>query len=511
MWQVPAGLIVGIIITFILIHFKNRYKTNQVEVEIQKKQKDLDDDLKKKRDSFEIELKDYKYKCRKELEKNFKKDSRMKWLEIRRTEKKLEQREQQVNKQTNQMETKEKVLEKSIQKAAQKEKSLDELCNSETKKLEEIAAMSHQEAKDEILKQAENDLTYELALKIKHYEDEFHLKSEAKAIDIITTSIERCNLDQIVDSTVSTVSLPDDEMKGRIIGREGRNIRAFETVTGVSLIIDDTPEAVVLSSFDPIRRELAKMTLDKLVRDGRIHPARIESVYKKCEKELAKKVQETGERTILELGIRTMKPEIVSMLGKLQYRTSYGQNVLQHSIEVAHLSAMMATELGLKPELAKRAGLLHDIGKILSHEVEGGHAQIGADVLRKRGESPKIVHAVMAHHEDIKAETVEAVLVKVADAISAARTGARRETLEIYIKRLRELEDIALKFEGVDRVFAIQAGRELRVMVKPEVIDDVKTQKLAHDVAKAIQDNLEYPGQVKVLVIREIREVEYAR
>jgi ribonuclease Y len=511
MLEFGVGLVTGIIGTGAFYIYKARYKEDQLEKEIQKKRTDLEEELKRKREAFELELKDLKFNLRKELERNFRKETRIKWVEIRKNEKLLEQREQTLNRLASQIENKETLLEKLKKEAEELKIKYEQIYTEAKKELEKIAQMSTDEAKREILERAEKELEYELAVKIKQMEEKLQEESEQKALDIITTAMERCSMDQIVDSTVSTVSLPDDEMKGRIIGREGRNIRAFESLTGVSLIVDDTPEAVVLSCFDPIRREVARMTLEKLVKDGRIHPTRIENVYQKSKAEFEKRTEEIGQRVVLDMGIRSINKEIVKTLGKLEYRTSYGQNVLKHSIEVAHLAGMMASELGINPETAKRAALLHDIGKVFSYDLEGSHAQIGADFLRKHGESEEVIHAVLAHHEEVKPESVEDILVKLADAISASRVGARRETLEIYVKRLQELENLATQFEGVEKAYAIQAGREVRVMVNPQEIDDVRAQKIAQDIAKKIEKELEYPGQVKVVVVREIRQIEYAK
>ncbi|MBS5718334.1 MAG: ribonuclease Y, partial [Megasphaera micronuciformis] len=388
---------------------------------------------------------------------------------------------------------------------------IDRLHEQQLAELERISELSYDDAKELLLANVKTEIKHETAQLIKSLEDEAKEEAEQKSLEIISLAIQRCAADHVAETTVSVVSLPNDEMKGRIIGREGRNIRAIETLTGVDLIIDDTPEAVILSCFDPIRREVARLALEKLIVDGRIHPARIEEMVEKARKEVSQKIREAGEQATYEAGVHGLHPEVIKTLGRLRYRTSYGQNVLRHSIEVAQLAGIMAAELGVDVNLARRGGLIHDIGKALDHDLEGTHVSIGVDVAKKYGESKAVINCIASHHGDEEATSVEAVLVAAADAVSAARPGARRETLENYLKRLAKLEEIAKSFEGVEECFAIQAGREIRVMVKPEKLNEDDCVILCHDVAKRIEAELEYPGQIKVVIIRETRMVDYAK
>lgn len=446
----------------------------------------------------------------KELERNFKHETREKRQELQKMEKRLIGRESKIDQKLDSLDKKEKDLEAKQLDVEAAYQRCNELEDSIKHELEKISQMSSDEAKSLLLKSVEKELEYEISHRIRRHEEEVKEASEKKAREIISLAIQRYAADQVVESTVSVVSLPSDDMKGRIIGREGRNIRTLENLTGVNIIIDDTPEAVVLSGFNCIKREIARVALERLVSDGRIHPARIEEMVEKARKELDQRIKEAGEKSVLEAGVSGVKPEIVQLLGKLQYRTSYGQNVLRHSLEVAYLAGIMAAEIGCDTTLAKRAGLLHDVGKAVDHEIEGSHSAIGADLLRKYNENPKLVNAVAAHHEDVPPDTVEAVLIQAADAISAARLGARQESLEAYIKRLENLELVANAFEGVEKSYAIQAGREIRVVVLPEKIDDLLSGKLARDIARKIEADLEYPGEIKVVVVRETRAVEIA-
>ncbi|WP_438314993.1 ribonuclease Y [Candidatus Caldatribacterium sp. SIUC1] len=431
--------------------------------------------------------------------------------ELQNLEGRLLRREEMLERRMEQLERSENALRKAQEALERERQEVEALKAREIQELSRIAGLSVEEAQRELLERVEKTLEYEVGLKIKEAEERAKKEAERIARDIVGQAIQRYAADFTVESTVSVVALPNDEMKGRIIGREGRNIRTFEMMTGVDLIIDDTPEAVIISCFDPIRREVARIALEKLIMDGRIHPARIEELIEKAKAQVEEKILQEGEQALFDTGIKNMNPELVKLLGKLYFRTSYGQNVLQHAKEVAHFAGMMAAELGANVQVAKRAGLLHDIGKALDHEVEGPHAKIGAELLGRYGERWEVMHAVEAHHGDVEPQTLEAVLVQAADAISASRPGARRESLEAYIKRLERLERIADSFEGVEKAYAIQAGREVRIIVKPDRIDDAGAAKLARDVVKRIEKELEYPGQIKVTVIRETRAVEYAK
>ena len=431
--------------------------------------------------------------------------------EIQKQESRIIQKEENLEKRADSFEKKERELERGEKELKEKEEAIEEIRLKQSEVLQEIAKLSREEAKEQLLKEVEQEITTEKATIIRELEQKVKEEAVKNARETISYAIQKCAADHSAETTVSIVPLPSDDIKGRIIGREGRNIRALETLTGIDLIIDDTPEAVILSGFDPLRREVARITLEKLIDDGRIHPSKIEEMVEKAKEELSATIKEEGERAALEAGVIGLNPELIKLLGKLKYRTSYGQNVLNHSIEVSNLARIMAEELGLDAKIARRAGLLHDIGKALDHDMEGTHVEIGVDILKKFKENPLVINAVEAHHGDVEPQTLEAVLVQAADAISASRPGARRETLEAYIKRLESLENIADSFDGVEKSFAIQAGREVRIIVKPEKISDDKMTLLARDVSKRIEDEMDYPGQIKVNIIRETRVVDYAK
>ena len=454
-----------------------------------------------------LEAKDEIHKSRTEHEKEMKERR----AEISKQERRLEQKEVTLDKKTEAFEKKEEELARKLQKVAETQAEADLAKAQQMKVLENISGLTQEQAKNYLLQSVEDEVRHETAMKIKEIEQQMKDEAEDKAREIIATAIQRCAADHAAETTVSVVPLPNDEMKGRIIGREGRNIRTLETITGVDLIIDDTPEAITVSSFDPVRREVARLALEKLIVDGRSHPARIEDMVEKARREVDRVIREEGERACYETGVHNLNPELVKILGRQKYRTSYGQNVLNHSIEVSHIAGLMAAELGVDVALAKRAGLLHDLGKSIDHEVEGSHVQLGADLARKYKENPVVVNAIESHHGDVEPKTVIAVLVQAADAVSAARPGARRENVENYIRRLQKLEELTNSWPGVDKSFAIQAGREVRIMVKPEVVTEDNMILLARDIAKKIESELEYPGQIKVNVIRETKAVEYAK
>jgi len=455
----------------------------------------------------ELQAKEMALQIRDEVDR----EAKRKRAEIERQERHLHQRRVSLDHRMDSLEERAHKLEAREKQLDSQRNELDELHHKELEELERISNLSLEEAKEILLQRVADESRQDMARVIRQVEEQANEEADRKAREIITTAIQRVASDQVAEMTVSSVALPSDEMKGRIIGRGGRNIRTIENATGVDLLIDDTPEAVTVSSFDPVRREVARVALNKLIVDGRIHPARIEKVVKKAQQEVEAIIQEEGERAVLEVGVHGMHPELIRLLGQLKYRTSYGQNMLMHSLETAHLAGIMATELGANVPFAKEAGLLHDIGKALTHETEGSHARIGADVAQRLGKSAAIVNAIAAHHAEEEAQTLEAVLVQAADAVSGARPGARRETLETYIKRVEALESLADSFAGVDKSYAIQAGREIRIIVKPEAIDDLGIITLSRDIAKKVEESLQYPGQIKVTVIREMRAVDYAK
>ena len=460
-----------------------------------------------KRKETILEAKDEAHRLISEAEK----ETKERRAEVQRQERRLIQKEETLDKKVDAMEKKEEALSEKLKEADAKLVEVEQIKKSQFDMLEKISGFTKEQAKALLLQNLDEELTHDKAVRIMDYEQRTKDEADALAREIITTAIQRCAADHASEATVSVVSLPNDEMKGRIIGREGRNIRTLETITGVDLIIDDTPEAITVSSFEPVRREIARLTLEKLISDGRIHPARIEEMYEKAKREVEQTIRQTGERAVIDAGVNSIHPELVKLLGKLKYRTSYGQNVLNHSLEVSYLAGLMAAEIGADVKTAKRAGLLHDIGKALDREFEGSHIDLGVEYAKKYRENDQVVHAIAAHHGDIEAKTIVACLVQAADAISAARPGARRENVQNYIKRLEKLEEIATSFDGVEKSFAIQAGREVHIMVKPDVVSDDQMTIIAHDVVKKIEDELEYPGQIKVHIIRENRAIEYAK
>ncbi len=460
----------------------------------------------KKRESI-LEAKDEIHALRSEADKDIKERR----AEVQRQERRLIQKEESLDKKTENIEKKEEALNTKLKQADSKLEEVEALKKSQFEMLEKVSGYTKEQAKAELLKGLDEELVYEKAVRIRNYEERTKDEADSLAREIIATAIQRCAADHTAETTVSVVPLPNDEMKGRIIGREGRNVRTLETITGVDLIIDDTPEAITLSCFEPVRREIARLTLEKLIADGRIHPTRIEEMYEKAKREVEQTIRQTGERAVIDAGVNGIHPELIKLLGKLKYRTSYGQNVLNHSLEVSYIAGLMAAELGADVKTAKRAGLLHDIGKALDHEMEGTHIELGVEYAKKYKENDQVVHAIAAHHGDIEAKTIVACLVQAADAVSASRPGARRENVQNYIKRLEKLEEIASSVGGVEKSFAIQAGRELRIMVKPDVISDDKMVLVARQVVKKIEEEVEYPGQIKVNIVRENRIVDYAK
>ena len=519
LWQgillAVATLIVGAVVAGIVAYKKGEeHRRKEAEAAIGSAEAEAERivaDAKKaaatKKKEALIEAKDEIHRLRNESEREIKERR----SDVQRQERRIQQKEETLDRKIENCEKKEESIAKKQKDVEARLKDAEDLKKGQFEMLERISGLTAEQAKEYLLNNLEQELTHEKALKINEYEARLKEDVDRRARTLISHAIQRVAADQVAETTVSVVPLPNDEMKGRIIGREGRNIRAIETLTGVDLIIDDTPEAITLSGFDAVRREVARIALERLISDGRIHPARIEEMVEKARREVEATIKSEGERAVLETGLRGIHPEIMRLLGRLHYRTSYGQNVLNHSMEVAFLSGIMASELGVDPEVARRAGLLHDIGKAVDHEVEGSHIEIGVDIARKYKESEAVIHAIAAHHGDVEATTVIACLVQAADAISAARPGARRENLENYIKRLEKLEEIANEFDGVERSFAIQAGREVRILVKPDVVNDDQMTLLARDIAKKIEENMDYPGQIKVNLIRENRAVDYAK
>ena len=460
-----------------------------------------------KRKETVLEAKDEAHRLITEAEK----ETKERRAEVQRQERRLIQKEESLDKKVEAIEKKEEALSQKLKEADEKLAEVEQIKKSQFDMLEKISGFTKEQAKSLLLSNLDEELTHDKAVRIMDFEQRTKDEADTLAREIISTAIQRCAADHASEATVSVVALPNDEMKGRIIGREGRNIRTLETITGVDVIIDDTPEAITVSSFEPVRREVARLTIEKLISDGRIHPARIEEMYEKSRREVEQTVRQTGERAVIDAGVNGVHPELVKLLGKLKYRTSYGQNVLNHSLEVSYLAGLMAAELGADVKTAKRAGLLHDIGKALDREYDGTHIELGVEYAKKYRENEQVVHAIQAHHGDVEAKTVVACLVQAADAISAARPGARRENVQNYIKRLEKLEEIATSFDGVEKSFAIQAGREIRIMVNPDVVSDDRMTIVARDIVKKIEDELEYPGQIKVHIIRENRAIEYAK
>ena len=502
-------LIIAVIavIALIAVLFVQQSKVKSALLSVEKDKKALEEKEK-------LLLKEARIKAIEELQEDREKlneEERERRQELTRQEQKLAKREDVLEDKIQEYTDKDLQVQRKIDELLEKEDYLAEIVQKQTTELERISGMSAEDAKNMLLDQLKHDLAQEQMQLIRENEAKIKETSLEKAKEILSTTMQRCMIEQVVETTVSVVALPNDEMKGRIIGREGRNIRALETLTGVDLIIDDTPEAVVLSSFDPVRREIAKLVLEKLIVDGRIHPVRIEEMVEKAQEEIDRKIWEEGENATLEMGVMGLNKELIKTLGRLYFRTSYGQNVLKHSLEVGHIAGMLAAEIGANEKIAKRAGLLHDIGKAVDQTQEGTHIQLGVELASRYGESPEVIHAIEAHHDDVVANTIEAVLVKVADAISAGRPGARRDTLEIYIKRLQKIEEIVNSYDGIKQSFAVQAGREVRIIVESERFDDLASQKLARDVAKRIEDELDYPGQIRVTVVREFRTTEIAR
>ncbi len=506
-----VGLLVGAGIMFpVAVNYRKRTAEKEIGSAEEEAKRIINESIKsaenKKREMM-VEAKEEIHRSRTEYDKEVK-DRRS---ELQKQERRIQQKEETLDRKTEQYERKDEELSRRLAKVAATQEEVSDIKRAQLEMLEKISGMSTDEAKEYLLENVESEVRHETAMKIKEVQTQLKDEAEQKAREIIATAIQRCAADHTAEATISVVALPNDEMKGRIIGREGRNIRALETKTGVDLIIDDTPEAITLSCFDPVRREIARIALEKLIADGRIQPTHIDNMVEKARREVEQTIKQEGERATFETGVHGLHPELIKLLGRQKYRTSYGQNVLNHSIEVAHLCGLMAAELGEDVAIAKRAGLLHDLGKSVDHEMEGSHVQLGVELAKKYKESPQVVHAIEAHHGDVEPQTVIACLVQAADAISAARPGARRENVENYVKRLEKLEELTSSFPGVEKAYAIQAGREVRIMVKPEEVTEDNMIILARDIAKKIENELEYPGQIKVNLIRETKAVEYAK
>ncbi|MBE6702541.1 MAG: ribonuclease Y [Ruminococcaceae bacterium] len=504
---IAAALVLGGMAGFLIRRILAEKKIGSAKIEAERILKDCAQQAEALKKAQLLEAKDEIFRLRNETEADLKERR----AEVKSMERRLTQKEENLDHKSETLDRKNETLDQKIKENDLLREEINTTLSEHKKVLETLAGLTAEEAKEELIERVESEVKHELAQRLDELDAQFKDEADTKARNILSLAIQRCATDHVAESTISVVQIPSEEMKGRIIGREGRNIQKLETLTGVELIIDDTPEAITLSGFDPVRREVARLTLERLISDGRIHPARIEETVEKCRREVEAVVKQAGERATYEVGIPNLHPELVKLLGRLRYRTSYGQNVLKHSIEVAFLAGIMAEELGVDAATAKRAGLLHDIGKAFPHDVEGTHVELGVNVTRKYKENKDVVHAIEAHHNDVEPQTVIAILVQAADAISASRPGARREDLENYIKRLEKLEEIAKGFEGVDKAFAIQAGRELRVMVKPEDVTDEGMKLIARDMAKKIQDEVKYPGQIKVNLIRESRAVDYAK
>ena len=506
-----VSIVAAAVVFFLLgILYRKRVSEREIQSAEEEAKRIINESIKtaenKRREAL-LEAKEEIHKSRSEYEREVKERR----AELQKQERRLQQKEENLDRKTDALEKKGDQLNKKLQNADEQQEEIEKIKQEQLSTLEKISGYTVEEAKQHILEDLQSEVTHEMAVKIKEAETKCKEEADTKAKEIITLAIQRCAADHASEVTVSVVPLPNDEMKGRIIGREGRNIRAIETLTGVDLIIDDTPEAITLSSFDPVRREVARLALEKLIQDGRIHPARIEEMVAKAQREVNATIKAEGERAVFETNVHGLHPDLVKLLGRMKYRTSYGQNVLSHSIEVSHISGLIASELGVNVAVAKRAGLLHDIGKAIDHEVEGSHVTIGVDLARKYKESEEVVHAIEAHHGDVEPHTVIACIVQAADTISAARPGARRENIENYVKRLEKLEEVTKSFNGVESCYAIQAGREIRIMVKPEEVSEDEMVLLARDIAKKIENELTYPGQIKVHVLRETKAVEYAK